>query len=231
MTMRFTPSFPVRRDNSILKHIYRMRLSTPEIVHQMYFPDATLNAVSQVMKRHAARRSVNSYPLWGKRIYWTLGSRWIRSHGVSRRRTLPIGEQALPVEYGVLIYCCRNPDGIVRKRLLPHELQKPYPWFPDSMLHHPFCLEHGSSTRRLAAIRVEASSSTEHIIEKHLQVLYRWRQVAEFDQLFRDDGFMFVNITPTVEAAERLDHATQQIPDYPPASSFMDLPELVHLIR
>ena len=117
-------SLKSRRDH-LVAHVHRNRISTPEAIARLFFQGATRNAVTQCTTALVESGYFNRYPLFGRRIYVTLGRRAVRRWNVSRRRTQPLGNQALATEFATLAYCCLEER--VRKRLLPHELKRQFP--------------------------------------------------------------------------------------------------------
>ena len=144
----FDPQLATPRDNDLLRHVYRMHLSTPAVMHRLFFPDSSANAVAQVTRRLTQRRYLNRYRFYRTHVYFTLGPRCVAHFGAPRRRTLPLGEQSLPVQFATLALCCLYGNGQY-KRLLPREMKTAYPWFsPEHLGPHPWCFHTDASGRR-----------------------------------------------------------------------------------
>lgn len=229
--MDLTPHITDRRRRKILEHVYRNRMTTVRAVHELDFADhgASVNAVSQVLSRLVNQGDLNRHLLYGTSMYYTLGPRSRRLPGVTARRTLPIGEQRLPLEYASLVYTSYG--DVKRKRLLPNELRDAFPWFPDMMFTFPWYFDYQDDIRRLAVLRVELAHSPRLIIEKHLRQIERYRtKCAEFGTLVDAGRFIIVTITAAKDLRDALDHLKSHYPSYPQASWFYDLEELQYMI-
>ena len=213
------------RHDHILAHVRRNRITTPEALHRLFFQGATRNSVTQCTTALVESEYLNRHPLFGKRTYFTLGRRAVRKWNISPRRTQALGKQALATEFATLAYCCLQEH--VRKRLLPHEIKQHFPWFPDHHMHRPYYLDHGDGARHLATIRVELSDSAQHIVRKHSQELYNYRNIIEFRRLIDLGQFVLVIITASAhmrdQIRDELDCAGWFVP-----SCVLDYPELIH---
>jgi hypothetical protein len=149
----------------------------------------------------------------------------VRKWNLSPRRTQALGKQALATEFAALVYCCLQTH--VRKRLLPQEIKRHYPWFPDHHMHRPYYFDREQGLRRLATIRVELSNSAQHIVWKHSQEIYNYRSIPEFRRLIDDGQVAYVIITPTPQMRDQISEQLHGAKWFVPSCVF-DLPELVH---
>ncbi len=223
----FEPNLPVRRDNDILRHTNRMGMTTPQVLHRMFMPTKTINAVSQVTTRLVKDGYLARHRLWHKTVYYTLGNRSVRLLGAPRSKSLPRGEQALPIDLGTLAFCCLGET--IRRRLLPSEVLAAYPWFPQQYLGCPMCFVTDGGVKRLALIHVEMSDYPDHVLRKHQKQIHCFREQSEFAALIDAEQFMLVTITTTPERREALIAEFDQDPWYPPCAVF-DYPELCNLL-
>ncbi len=223
----FRPTLPVKRDNHILDFHYRMGIGTVPVLHRMFFPTRTLNAVSQVTTRLVKDGYLARHPLWHKSKYYTLGKRCIRLFDAPRRKTIPRGEQVLPVDLGTLLFCCSGEK--IYKRLLPQELVSLFPWFPKQYSAQPFCMTNFDGKKRLAQIKVELTEYPHLILKKHRQQLHTFREIQPFRELIEQDGFMVITITTTPERREALLEEIKNDPWYPLAAVY-DHPDLSNLL-
>jgi hypothetical protein len=237
----FHPGLPLARDNHIVSHVHRMRLTTRQVISIMF--DMSEDAVSQVTCRLVEEELLSRHPLHGSYNYYTLGGAIIRRFQLSKRLAQPLGVQTLPKELGVLAFCCL--DTVGRKRLYLHELRKVYPWFPHSFSHHPFYFDYDDAgVRRLGTIRVEPFGSPSYVIKKHLMDIDRYcafraspvdsatgqrRETYPFRELIDRNELVLSTVTATEELAEALTHQRLEHSGYPPAR-FFAYPDLVHVI-
>jgi hypothetical protein len=222
----FSPQLLTSRDNDLLRHVYRMHLSIPLVIHRVFFPRRTRNAVAQVTGRLVSRRYLNRHRFYRNHVYFTLGPRSAGHFGAPRRRTLPLGEQSLPLQYATLVLCSLYGQGHYQ-RLLPAELRAIYPWFPPQYLGpHPWCLhEDAAGCRRLTSIRTELSGSPGHIVRKHARDLYQYQNNPHFRQLLEQDGFRFVVITTSAQRADAIGAEAARLPWHPPTKT-LAIPDL-----
>ncbi len=223
----FHPKLPVRRDNHILEHVFRMGMTTPQVLHRLFFAGKTINAVTQATKRLVKDGYLNKHPLWTKSIYFTLGNRCVRLMGTSRSKTTPRGEQALPIDLGALGFCCLQEQ--VRRRLLAHELIELYPWFPKQFLCHPYCLVTDGGTQRLAIIKTEMTDFPDQVLRKHQKQFHALRECKPFAELVDSQQFMVVTVTTTPERRGLLQAEFDADPWYPTFAVF-DFPDLCNLL-
>ena len=218
---------PVKRDNQILQHTSRMQVTTQQALHALFFSMSTINAVSQVVIRLVKHGYLARHPLWHKSHYYTLGKRCTRLFGVARSKTMPRGEQVLPVDLGTLAFCCLGSS--VHKRLLPHELLARYPWFPKQYFGHPFCITKQDGVTRLASIKVELADYPHQVMRKHIKQLHEFRKLDPFRELIEERRFMVITITTTPERRDALIAEFAEEHWYPPSAVY-DYPDLCNLL-
>jgi hypothetical protein len=66
---------PPERDAAILEHLRRYHLTTPEILHRLFFPGVGLNAVRKVTSRLIRERRISPARLFEQRKYFVLTPR------------------------------------------------------------------------------------------------------------------------------------------------------------
>lgn len=66
---------PTERDAAILEHLRRYHLTTPEILHRLFFPGVGLNAVRKVTARLIDEKRMMSARLFEQRKYFVLTPR------------------------------------------------------------------------------------------------------------------------------------------------------------
>ena len=155
----------VDRDYEILDHLRRYRMTTREVLHRLFFSDSELNAVTKVTSRLVDHGFLNRYELYSGRSYFVVGPESAKLFGLSPKKCKAIGTQALPREYGILLYCCMA--STPRERLLVSELQQKIPNFTGkrSDCGH-YYLDHDGENVRLAHIRVDQGGPPDHVVRK-----------------------------------------------------------------
>ena len=155
------------RDEDILEHVRRYRLSTPEVLHRLFFDDSERNAVTKVTTRLTELKFLENHPLFGANRYFTLGSLGARAMGRTQKNVGPLGPQALYRDFGALEFFCRaNPP---RTNFTVSELARDPKFAPllarkiDSS-HYYLDVEDG--VNRLGYLWVEGGGPIEHIVRK-----------------------------------------------------------------
>ena len=116
------------RTSIVIQHIARNRLTTIDVLHRVMFPDMSRNAVAKMVTKLCERGELKKYTLRHPAQYFVLGELGARSVGMALHRTRPLGPQALPVEYAVLLHAMFSRPS--RIRLTTQEVMTRYPWLP-----------------------------------------------------------------------------------------------------
>ena len=124
--------------------------------------------------------------------------------GVSTSRTEPLGPQALPMDYAVLLYAA-NGD---RSRLTSDEIRTQVPWMSPEFTHVPYC---HTSNDVLEMIRVDLGGSPRHVAKKTAQDCSRRLEIPEFRQLVESNRFQAVVLTTTASKARLIREAIESI--------------------
>lgn len=194
--------FMTDRDQQIIQLTDRYRIGTNSAYQRIVFGQQSLNAVSKVTARMCRQGWLQRYPLIPPEDYFTLGPMAVRQFGYSSRRTEPLGPQALPIDYAVLLYATYGD----RTRLLPAELHELVPWLPDELCHAPFCRTSGGV---LELIRVDLGGSPQHVARKTARDCSRRLEVSEFRQLVDDKKVQLVVLTTTTAKARLIRQAIE----------------------
>ena len=193
------------RDQQIIQLTDRYRIGTNAAYQKALFGQQSLNAVSKVTARMCRQGWLQRYPLVPPEDYFTLGPKAVRQFGYSKGRTEPLGPQALPIDYAVLLYATHGE----RTRLLPNELRDFAPWLPDDLCHAPFC---STSRGVLELIRVDLGGSPQHVARKTASDCSKRMEVTEFRQLVVDRKFQLVVLTTTTAKARLIRQAIEGLP-------------------
>lgn len=199
----------VDRDYEILDHLRRYRMTTREVLHRLYFSDSELNAVTKVTSRLVDHGFLNRYELYSGRSYFVVGPESAKLLGLSPKKCKPIGTQALPREYGILLYCCTTDTP--RERLLVSELHERIPNFTGkrSDCGH-YYLDNDGESVRLAHIRVDQGGPPDHVVRKCREDLELQLRIAAVRTLMEQDRFVIAIITATQEKAAAIREAIQR---------------------
>lgn len=191
-----------KRDEEILQLTDRFRLGTNLAYRQALFGEQSLNAVTKVTARLCQQGWLRRYSLIPPEDYFTLGPTAVRSLGYANRRSEPLGSQALPIDYAVLLYGTHGK----RARLLKSELSESYPWLTEGLIHAPYCRSnHGV----LELIRVDLGGSPRHVARKAAaDCSARW-ELDEFRKLVDQQHFQMVILTTTSNKARLIRQAVE----------------------
>lgn len=191
-----------KRDEEILRLTDRFRLGTNLAYRQVLFAEQSLNAVTKVTARLCRQGWLRRYPLIPPEDYFTLGPAAVRDLGYTNRRSEPLGSQALPIDYAVLLYGTHGQ----RTRLMKTELSDSFSWLPDELTHAPYCR---SSSGLLELIRVDLGGSPQHVAKKAAaDCSARW-EFDEFRKLVDQQRFQMVILTTTSSKARLIRQAIE----------------------
>lgn len=193
------------RVKQVLDHVARSRMSTCAALRHGVLAKLSQNAAGKLLNRLCRTGQLAKYPLLHPTPYYVLGESGAKILGMSTQRTLPLGPQALPIEFGLLIYAaCGQPP---RLRLTRQEVLSFCPWLPSSLAAAPHCRDvHGV----LELVRVDLGGSAAHVARKCAADIHRRRQFREFAELANTGRFRLVVITGTKEKATALRHSLDQ---------------------
>ena len=190
------------RDQQIIQLTDRYRIATNAAIRKLVFEEQSLNAVTKVTARMCQQGWLQRYPLIPPEDYFTLGPLAIRQCGYPPRRMEPLGPQALPIDYAVLLYAMHGD----RTRLLRNELNEIAPWLTEDLCHAPYCQ---TSKGLLELIRVDLGGSPNHVARKTASDCSRRMNVPEFRQLVKEQRFQIVVLTTTTAKARLIRQAME----------------------
>lgn len=192
----------VDRDYDILDHLTRYRLTTRDVLHQLFFDDSEINAVTKVTTRLTEHGFLKKYEWATGRNYFVIGQEAARIMGVSPRKCKPIGPQAFPMELATLMFCCLQEPR--RERLKVAELNRQFPDLLARKLDNShYYLDHcPDGPVRLAYIRVDQGGTRDHIARKCEKDIRDRQYIPSFRELVETDRFMIAVITATQEKAQ-----------------------------
>ncbi len=188
------------RDQDIVQLTDRYRIGTNAAYRRLIFAEQSLNAVAKVTARLCRQGWLQRYPLIPPEDYFTLGPQAVRQFGYAPRRTEPLGPQALPIDYAVLLYATHGE----RSRLVATELAESTPWLPAELLHAPYCRTSGGV---LELIRVDLGGTPQHVAKKAAVDCSRRLEIPEFQLLVDQQRFQLVVLTTTSSKARLIRQA------------------------
>lgn len=181
----------------LLMHVFRNFITRLSVAWELFFDGVSKDAARKVFYRLVDDGFLKEFELYGRESYYRLGAEAVRRWGYPRGRTNALGPQRLPYELGTLSFMSAER----RKRLLPHELKKRFPWFPDTRMNWAYFTEGDS----LGTVRVETRTCAERVVEKLNRQVYEASGEQGFRQLIDDRRFQIAVIT----ASEMQDLALQ----------------------
>ncbi|MBI1315076.1 hypothetical protein GC176_27610 [bacterium] len=196
------------RDVVILDHIARYRISTPEVLHRLFFDGSRANAVTKVTSRLCDIQHLRRFPLYHPRTYFTLGPEAAKRLGLPVSRTRPLGPQSLPLEYGVLSCATRGQHH--HQRLTTRELLELCPDLPAGLTEQPCCLDDSVTPPRLELIRVDLGGRPDHVARKCQADVRSRSDVASIQQLMAAGRFRLFVVTGTLAKAGSITDSLQQ---------------------
>ncbi|MDZ4686581.1 MAG: hypothetical protein SH850_16040 [Planctomycetaceae bacterium] len=217
------------RDYEILEHVRRYRLTTPEVLHQLFFDDSDRNAVTKVTSRLCLHEFLKSHPLYAGYSYYSLGRRGAKVVGLSPIKAGPLGPQAKYREYGTLAFCCRQP--VRRERLLASEFLKRHPDC-SSGRHEAghYYDDHHESHVRLGFIWVEGAGDVNHVIHKvRHEIIDERRSIPSLRMMIDEGRFVVAIVTLHEEKKTEIINALKQRQG-PVSFRVVVVPELRHLL-
>ncbi|MCA9078703.1 MAG: hypothetical protein KDA93_27005 [Planctomycetaceae bacterium] len=170
------------RDQTIIDLTHRYRIGTNAAYQKLAFNGQSLNAVAKVTARLCRQRLLQRYPLIPPEDYFTLGPRSAKQLGLAPRRTEPLGPQALPIDYAVLLYATHGD----RTRLIPEELRQAAMWKPQELTHAPYCK---TAQGILELVRVDLGGRHNMSPRRRLPIVHVGWKCLRFDSSSRTTSF------------------------------------------
>lgn len=196
------------RDQQILEHVFRHRMTTNGVLHKLFLRNRQPNAVTKITSRMCRECLLAKHPLHHPRVYYTLGPRGAQQLGVTSHRTCPLGPQALPTEFGALAYAALGPA--YHQRLTTTEVGAHFPWLPEPLLDFPHCLDTSAQPPVLELIRVDLGGTPDHVARKCDGDIQARRQYREFQRLLDEKRFRLVVVTSSSHKAAAIRSALDQ---------------------
>jgi len=193
------------RKRQIVEQVIRDRLSTNEVILRRFFANCHPTTVTRATAELCSLDWLNAYPLVYPTKYFRPGKRAASAFGMALGATLPLGPQALPTEYAVLLYTTNNPQNV--QRLLTSELRTRHPWFKIDWMQSTHTIRTSAERSIIELIRVDLGGPADHIARKCQSEIHARYVIEEFRQLLANQEFQLVVITGATEKAAQIDSA------------------------
>ena len=204
-----------QRDEAILRHVQRYRITTRKALHRTLFPKVAINAVTKVTTRLLAEGWLNQYPVFYKSHYFTLAPRaadLLRTTEAGPVLALDTGgldADSFRASYGVLAFCCllKTP----RCRLLACEVEKDYPqlYFPDLDSDRYF-LDATQRPMTSGIMFVDDGRGVERMVAGYHDDLRTRCGRPDFQEFLGAARFRLAVVTATTERAAAIGHCLRQ---------------------
>jgi len=216
------------RDDAILDHVHRYRLSTPDFLQREFFPGSTPSAVSKVTARLVAESYLIDRQLRPGFRYYVLGGRGAALLGADPRSARRFTEQSLPLAYGLLAFCIAN--GLIR--LTSSEFQESFPelvsarsqtsgYFRDTREDRP----------RLGMVLLDRGSPPKQILRKIDRLILQRYRNPSFLSLIQSGHFSITILTAWPVKQQYLLSALRRLAGGPTRLQVEVVPELQLFFR
>jgi hypothetical protein len=232
--MSLSPSHNPRlteRDEEILRHVRRYRLSTPDVLHRLFFDDSQINAVTKVTTRLTELEFLQNHHLFGTNRYFTLGRRGARAMGLAQKNIGPLGPLALYRDFGALgFFCAENTQ---REKLTVSELARDPQFAPllaRKIDNSHYYWDDAEDQTRLGYLWVEGGGPIEHIVRKVQQhIIAPRKSVPVLASYIQTGGFVVAIVTCTETKRRQIADALKQVTT-PAFFRIEVVPDLIHLL-
>lgn len=191
------------RDEAILRHVARYRLTTTEVLRRLFFPTAKPGGEKNVLRRLTGDY-LQTQPLYGKRVYYQLTPLAANTLGEREESATPFGAQALLRLYGTLAFCCLG--NTLKEVFTRAEFIQAFSSFADrlDLGQHHFYLDHDGRTARLGQILVEQGGESLRLLNKCRKLIERWRELPGLQAIIADELFVLTLVVAEESKRDRL---------------------------
>jgi hypothetical protein len=228
---------PQERDDAILEHLRRYHLTTPELLHRLFFGTAGLNAVCKVTSRLAREGKIRPCRLFEQRKYFVLTPREAARLGEHRSIGRKFEYQGLVNAYGVLSFCVGN--GV--QKFTPREFEEQFPelvirgvrsgnYYIDVEPTDDGPLPTSGRKSRLGFMLVDYGTSPETIVNKVRKIISRGYTLPAFARTIQRGSFVIAIISPSPAKVEATKAALSDEAPGPVRFRVESVPELGELL-
>ena len=228
---------PTERDDAILEHLKRYHLTTPEVLHRLFFGTAGLNAVRKVTGRLTRMGKIRPCTLFEQRKYFVLTPREAVRLGEHRSIGRKFEYQGLVNAAGVLWFCVATDT----RKFTPKEFAEQ---FPELVIpgvrsgNYYIDVEetpegsHPSQGRksRMGFMLVDYGTSETTIVKKVRKIIARGYTRPAFARLIQRGNFVIAIIAPSRGKVEAIKAALLAEPPSPVRFRVEVVPEMEGLL-
>lgn len=197
-----------KRDRAILADVIRYRLTTNELVHQRYLPQANINAVTKITSRLTMAGWIQRHTLVGSQLYFVPSRTACRHFALPVSRCRPLGLQSLATSLSIAQYCQTASQGY---RLVDSsDLELNWPWIPPKLRTIPYAMLPGGDGGQLRPMRVDLGGTPEHVATKCAHDIKLRQQVGGFRALLGERRLVYVVLTSTKIKKDLIKSALQK---------------------
>lgn len=219
------------RDAAILEHLRRYHLTTPEVLHRLFFPGVGLNAVRKVTSRLIREKRISPAPLFEQRKYFVLTPREAERLGEHRSIGRKFEYQGLVNAIGLLSFCVTN----AVQKFTPREFAERFPELViPGVRSGNYYLEPEETPEgrknRLGFIHVDYGATPETIVWKVRKIISRAYSLPAFSQVIQKGRFVLAIVAPTEAKVEEIKIALLAQPPSPVLFRIQAHPDLAELL-
>lgn len=218
-----------KRDRTIVADVVRYKLTTNELIHQRYLPEASINAVTKITSRLTAAGWLQRHTLVGSQLYFVPSRTTCRHFALPISRCRPLGLQTLATSLTIAQYCQTLSQGY---RLVDSgDLELYWAWIPPKLRTLPYAMFPGGDTGQLRPIRVDLGGTPDHVATKCAHDIKLRQQVGGFRALLSERRLVYVVLTSTNTKKDLIKSALQKR-DWPNNMRFevVEIPDLCWLL-
>jgi hypothetical protein len=219
------------RDDAILEHLRRYHLTTPEVLHRLFFGDAGLNAVRKVTGRLVRAGRIRPCVLFEQRKYFVLTPREAVRLGEHRSIGRMFEYQGLVNAAGILWYCVATGT----QKFMPKEFAEHFPELviPGVRLGNYYIdneeTDDGRKSR-MGFMLVDYGTSETTIVKKVRKIIARGYTRPAFSRLIQRENFVIAIIAPSRGKVETIKAALAAEPPGPVRFRVEAVPEMEGLL-
>lgn len=192
------------RERSIIEHVARYRVSTDEVLHELFFATAkSLKTVQKSLARLVDAGWLEKFQSVQRRNLYTLGNNFERPRSW-RRPAANFSEQSLPTAIAILYFCVRQHH----RRLTVPELQSLDPRLcPTGLRNSPYYVEKRGNRLGLSLFLVDRNSPVRRLTWKVKRLVGQRTKHDAFRAWMMDQRFSITVLTPFAEKQRQLTEA------------------------
>jgi hypothetical protein len=215
------------RDILILEHVARYSITTPEVIHHLFFGDRDETAVSKVTRRLREAGFLSRYQLFDKNRYFVLGPKTAPD---SPHAGKPWGVIRLVEAYATLMTCCMGEKELTYPTLAEWPRWRNILGLTQDCPHATYYLEEQDNGVRLNWIRVDHGIETRRLPPLVYKKISPWLKIPSFRKLADAGGFGVTVVTGKERKQLTLEASFQRRPIEGVKVTVALQPDLDHLI-